>query len=96
LLINFLSPVNHVFLSALVVLDRMKEGQRVEDLSSEDSTIDIMSSGDEHIDITNDLDPPENSNQYITDVNSSISEIAQEYLLFNFLMSSGCIHSYLI
>lgn len=39
-----------------------------------------MSSGDEHIDITNDLDPPESLNKYITDVNGSSSELAQEYL----------------
>jgi len=38
-----------------------------------------MSSGDErYIDITCDLDSPENSNNYITDVNNSASEIAQE------------------
>jgi hypothetical protein len=54
----------------------MKNVNDVEDKSSDGSTIDIMSSGEENIDITNDLDPPESSNHYITDVNSS--EIAQE------------------
>lgn len=46
---------------------------------SDDSTIEIMSSGDELIDITNDLDPPESSTHYITEVNGSASEIAQRY-----------------
>jgi len=69
---------NILFLLALAVLDTIKDGKLVEDVSSEGSTIDIMSSGDEHIDITNDLDPPENPNHYITDVNSSVSELAQE------------------
>lgn len=68
----------YLFLSALVVLDTIKDDKPINEVSSEDSTIDIMSSGDEHIDITNDLDPPENSNHYITDVNSSASEVAQE------------------
>lgn len=66
------------FLLALAVLDNIKDGKPVEDVSSEGSTIDIMSSGDEHIDITNDLDPPENLNHYITDINSSASEKTQE------------------
>lgn len=62
----------------------MKDEQTVtEAISSEGSTIDIMSSGDDYIDITNDLDPPESSTKFITDVNNSPSEIAQEYILFN-------------
>lgn len=62
--INIIIPVNVYnvyFLLALVVVDNMKAGgnmKDVEEVSSDDSTIDIMSSGDEHIDITNDLDPP--------------------------------------
>lgn len=60
------------FLSALVVVDNMKGGKTIEEVSSEDSTIDIMSSGDEHIDITNDLDPPETSTVSYNTVSDSI------------------------
>lgn len=60
----------------MVAIDNMKNVTEVEDQSSDGSTIDIMSSGEDNIDITNHLDPPESSNHYITDVNSS--EIAQE------------------
>lgn len=65
----------------------MKDRKTLQELSSEDSTIDIMSSGDEHIDITNDLDPPESSAHYVTDVNSSASEIAQKsvFNIYNFI-----------
>lgn len=65
-----------MFSSALQAIDNMKNGHNVEEKSSDGSTIDIMSSDEEQIDITNDLDPPESSSHYITDVNSS--EIAQE------------------
>lgn len=86
MLINLLSPHNIIFLPALAVIDSIKDGKPQEDVSSDGSTIDIMSSGDEHIDITNDLDPPENPNHYITDVNSSVSEIAQECVFLGFLI----------
>jgi len=67
----------YLFPSALVVLDTIKDDKPiVDDVSSEGSTIDIMSSGEDYIDIT--LDPPIDINPYITDVNSSASEIAQE------------------
>lgn len=72
------------FYLALVVIDNMRNGKNAQDhdsISSDDSTIDIMSSGDEDIDITNDLDPPETSNKYITEVNNSASELAQEYVI---------------
>lgn len=72
---------NVIFLLALVAVDNMKDGKSVEEVSSEESTIDIMSSGDEHIDITNDLDPPESSTRYITETNGSASELAQRYIL---------------
>lgn len=72
------SFVNILFSLALVVLDNMHVEEIIENISSGDSTIDIMSSGDEDIDITNDLDPPESSKHYITDVNNSTSEAAQE------------------
>lgn len=78
--LSICNVVLNLFFSALVVIDNMKDSKAVEDVSSDDSTIDIMSSGDEQIDITNDLDPPESSNKYITDVNGSSSELAQEYL----------------
>lgn len=52
--------------------------KNVEEVTSEDSTIDIMSSGDEDIDITNDLDPPKTPGHYITDVNSSVYELTHE------------------
>lgn len=70
------------FYSALVVIDNMNDSPITENvLSSEESTIDVMSnSGDEEIDITNDLDPPESSENYITDVNHSVTESAKEYL----------------
>lgn len=67
---------NFLFPSALAAIDNMKNANEAEEKSSDGSTIDIMSSGEENIDITNDLDPPESPNHYITDVNSS--EIAQE------------------
>ncbi|CAI6366354.1 unnamed protein product [Macrosiphum euphorbiae] len=63
---------------ALVVIDTLKDDKPkpIDDVSSEGSTIDIMSSGEEYIDIT--LDPSIDINPYITDVNGSASEIAQE------------------
>jgi len=67
----------YLFPLALVVLETIKDDKPIiDDLSSEDSTIDIMSSGEENIDIT--LDPSIDINPYINDVNSSASEIAQE------------------
>ncbi|XP_025202664.1 nuclear valosin-containing protein-like [Melanaphis sacchari] len=71
---------------ALVALDETKKlkGAKALEYASEDSTIDIISSEDEDIDITNDLDPPENSNHYITEVNNSASELAQEVGLNSF------------
>uniref|UniRef100_A0A2S2QJ24 Nuclear valosin-containing protein-like n=1 Tax=Sipha flava TaxID=143950 RepID=A0A2S2QJ24_9HEMI len=68
--------MSNLIARALAAIDNMKNVNDVEDKSSDGSTIDIMSSGEENIDITNDLDPPESSNHYITDVNSS--EIAQD------------------
>jgi len=54
-----------------------------------------MSSGDERIDITNDLDPPENPKHYITEMNISDSELAQEYVLylFYFVMLYSGLHT---
>ncbi|XP_050429869.1 nuclear valosin-containing protein-like [Adelges cooleyi] len=71
--------VSNLIARALVVIESKKivNVKNVDPMSSEDSTIDIMSSGEEQIDITNDLDPPECSN-YITEVNVSGSEEAQE------------------
>jgi len=68
----------YFFPSALVVIDTLKDDKHkpIDDVSSEGSTIDIMSSGEEYIDIT--LDPSIDINPYITDVNGSASEIAQE------------------
>jgi len=70
----YLILISNIYSSALVVIDNESN-----EISSDDLTIDIMSSGDdEHIDITNDLDPPESTKHYTTNVNSSVLEQAQE------------------
>jgi len=58
------------------------ESYQVNNIISDDSTINVISSGDEDIDIINKSDLPENSKQYEIEVNHSVSEYPKRYVCY--------------